>query len=231
MSDNWTFGQEFIPEFFKFTGRYPTEKELEEAEQDFKNFLETQGKKPLPERKRVKRKLNDQQQVILEISLEDLSDREKILYAAEGRLFYAFEMQQGFPVVDDHLKTEEFFILLGIEAFKQLDNEPEYNPFEHPFADGIKKVEVNGQEVDTINSWTFAALILETLCDPLASTKRPGGLANAIALFRKLLDIANNNIDGDELLKRCQHKDEAALKQAQTLIASGLTMFISEKKS
>lgn len=101
-----------------------------------------------------------------------------------------------------------------------------YSPLDHPLVENFRISCINGENIETINSWTFAALILNLICQP---NPEPQYLTNAIAITKYCCLAANPRINSSELIKRCFQGEEAAIKQTHSLIANGLEALASKK--
>jgi hypothetical protein len=104
-----------------------------------------------------------------------------------------------------------------------------YELFDHPLNDDPVIVEVDGKQFETINTWTFAAMILEVICNPLSPLDNPSGLRNATEMASSSIKKANPDINFDKLIQRCKDNNEAALRQAHSLIANGIGMLADEQ--
>lgn len=105
----------------------------------------------------------------------------------------------------------------------------EYDPFDHPLNDDPVIVEVDGKQVETINTWTFGAMILEVICNPLSVLDNPSGLRSATEMASHSIRKANPDINFDKLIQKCKDRNEAALRQAHSLIANGIGMLADEQ--
>jgi hypothetical protein len=97
-----------------------------------------------------------------------------------------------------------------------------FHPTSHPFATFNEVVEVEGKEVEVVNCYGFAAMIIQTIQDPLAPIERPDGLKTAIEMAKEAIKISNPNINSDKLIERCKDNNEGAVRQAMSLIADAL---------
>jgi hypothetical protein len=103
-----------------------------------------------------------------------------------------------------------------------------FEPLKHPLATFNEIVEVNGKEVEVVNCWGFAAMIMDTICDPLAPLTRPDGLKNAIELAKHAIQISSPEVNFDKLLEQCKKNNEGELRRAMSLIANGLQEKVEE---
>jgi hypothetical protein len=60
----WVFAQKFVPEFYRNMGRFPTEAEMEEAEQGWIEYLSNQGEEILDETAKTFYRFNERGEVI-----------------------------------------------------------------------------------------------------------------------------------------------------------------------
>jgi hypothetical protein len=59
----WTFAQKFIPEFYSYMGRFPTEQEINEAERDWVDYLVNKGEAITDETAKVHYRFNERGEV------------------------------------------------------------------------------------------------------------------------------------------------------------------------
>lgn len=103
-----------------------------------------------------------------------------------------------------------------------------FHPMSHPLATFGEVIETEKGEVEVVNSWGFAGMILQAIQDPLASIERPDGLKAAIELARETIKISNPDINFDKLIQKCRDRNEGATRQAMSLIANGLQSKMEE---
>lgn len=103
-----------------------------------------------------------------------------------------------------------------------------FHPMGHPLATFNEVVEVEGKEVEVVNCYGFAAMVIQTIQDPLAPIERPDGLKNAIEIAKETIKISNPDINFNKLIEGCKNNNEGAVRQAMALIADGLESKLTE---
>jgi hypothetical protein len=103
-----------------------------------------------------------------------------------------------------------------------------YSPFDNLLNESTT-VEVDGEAVETVNVWSFAAMILGVYCDPSSPVNNPSGYSASIEMAKEAIAASNPDINAEELMSRAKNGNEGALKQAHALIAMGIDILADEQ--
>lgn len=101
--------------------------------------------------------------------------------------------------------------------------------FVSPLSSVQSHIDENGKTVKTVNSWGFATLLINIVCDRMTD----GDKERCLPIVRDLVLNANPLLDVDELIKQGQESDSAAAiliqAAADALEEKGFALFGVER--